>query len=231
VRAQLSPVKRAIVVMGKLPCPGRVKTRLAVDLGDQLAAELYEAFLRDVLDLACAEAQLLSAEALFSCGLSPQDSLRDAQALCPPDVRALRQGQGDLGARMEGARQASQARHVVIIGSDAPTMPRERLYEAFMCLDRGADAVVGPTVDGGYDLLGLTGPGRPLFDGVQWSTEAVLRQTQAAAERAGLRLETLSLGYDLDEIDDLPQALRDAQDGRAPRTRAALQAVLSVGQS
>lgn len=226
MRTGLTPTKRAIVVMGKVPRPGQVKTRLAVDVGATKAAELYEAFLRDVLDLVEAEAQILSAEPIFCCRLADDEPLDAAARLVPPQVRVLRQAPGDLGARMEAAREASRARHVVIIGSDAPTMSRARILEAFVALDRGADAVVGPTVDGGYDLIGLRGPGTALFDGVPWSTPAVIEATRAAARAHRLELTELGLGYDLDEVDDLPRALEDSADGRAPRTRAALKALL-----
>ncbi len=228
MRSKLEKRSRAIVVMGKLPCPGRVKTRIAVDVGDAKAAELYEAFLRDVLDLAKAEADLLGALCLFSCAVGEDQSLQSAEALCPRGVRVLRQSGADLGARMEGARAAAGAQHVVILGSDAPTMPRERILDAFIGLDRGAYAVFGPTFDGGYDLLGLSGSGRRLFEGVTWSTERVMAQSRAAAARAGLEITELGLGYDIDHVEDMPRALDDAEDGRAPRTRAALRDVLKL---
>lgn len=231
MRTGLTPTRRAIVVMGKLPRPGRVKTRLAAELGAERAAELYEAFLRDVLDMVEAEGQVLSAEAIFSCQLHDDEPLALAEALCPPGVRATRQGQGDLGDRMEAARLESGARHVVIIGSDAPTMPRERIYEAFCAIDGTHHAVVGPTTDGGYDLIGLAGPGTPLFVGMPWSTPAVLEQTRLRAVEHDLDLYELSPSYDLDEVEDLPRALEDAADGRAPRTRAALRSLLSDASS
>lgn len=228
MRTKLEKRSRAIIVMGKLPCPGRVKTRIAVDVGDVKAAELYEAFLRDVLDLAKAEADLLGADCYFSCAVGAGESLQSAEALCPRGVRVLRQDEGELGAKMEGARVAAGAKHVVILGSDAPTMPRERILEAFMGLDHGAYAVLGPTFDGGYDLLALSGAGTALFEGVVWSTESVMAQTRIAATAAGLEITELGLGYDIDHVEDMPKALEDAQDGRAPRTRAALREVLQL---
>lgn len=225
VRTQLTPTRRAIVVMGRLPLPGKVKTRLAARFGPEAAARLYAAFLEDVLVLVEALAEAIQAEALFCCALDGAP-LTEAAALCPPGVRAIPQGDGDLGARMEQARRDAGAPHVVIVGSDAPTMPRERIFQAFTKLDAGAAAVFGPTVDGGYDLVGLPGPAGRLFRGIPWSTDLVMSATRATALQVGLHIEELGVGYDLDEPEDLERALLDSQDGRAPRTRAAIRAVL-----
>ena len=105
-------------------------------------------------------------------------------------------------------------------------MPARRIEEAFERLAAGDRAVFGPTTDGGYDLLGLAGPGHPFFVGVEWSTSEVMAASREAAKQAGLRYSELGLGYDLDEFEDLSRALADTEDGRAPRTRAALLALL-----
>lgn len=223
MRTRLTPTRRAIVALGKLPKPGRVKTRLGRHLGHERAAGLYRAFLGDVLDLVAAEAELVDAEAWFDCQLDPDERVADAEALCPPSVRAVRQVDGDLGAKLRAARAMTGARHVLLIGSDAPMMPGERLYEAFQRLDAGADAVVGPTADGGYDLIGLSGDHPCLFADIPWSTPEVIAATRRAALLHGLELAELAEGYDLDEPDDLRRAYVELGAGpQAPRTRAAL---------
>lgn len=217
-------VSRAIVVMGRVPSPGRVKTRLTTLVSAELAARLYEAFLRDVLERAATAGAALGAAVRFSVALAEGESLDAAAALLPPGVTPVAQGGGGLGARIESARVAGDADHVLVLGSDAPTMDEARYAQAFEALDAGCHAVFGPVEDGGYDLVGFAGPQLELLREIPWSTEAVMTTTRLRAAAAGLRIRELALGYDVDRPEDLARAFRDAgrAERRAPRTEAAL---------
>jgi rSAM/selenodomain-associated transferase 1 len=217
-------VSRAIVVMGRVPSPGRVKTRLTPLVSPELAARFYEAFLRDVLERAAAAGSELGAAVRFSVALAEGETLAAAAGLLPPGVEPVAQGGGELGARIESARASGAAGHVLVLGSDAPTMDGARYAEAFEALDAGCDAVFGPVEDGGYDLVGFAGPQPELLREIPWSTEAVMAATRARAAAAGLRVHELALGYDVDRPEDLARALRDAgrPERRARHTEAAL---------
>ncbi|MCC7387019.1 MAG: TIGR04282 family arsenosugar biosynthesis glycosyltransferase [Deltaproteobacteria bacterium] len=225
---------RAVAVMGKIPVPGRVKTRLAAALGDEAAARLYRAFLEDVFDVveaARAEARPagLDFAPFFSCALDGAADHAASVALAPPGFEIVAQGAGDLGERIEATRAATRADHAVIIGSDAPTMSPSRIVEALerLAATPAIDAVLGPTEDGGYDLIGLRGPEPGLLAGIPWSTPRVLAATRTAAARGGLRLAELAVGYDVDQPVDLARVFEDA--GRpgslARRTRTVLGAL------
>jgi uncharacterized protein len=67
----------------------------------------------------------------------------------------------------------------------------------------GDRAVLGPSADGGYYLLGLKKPHRTLFDNIAWSTEHVARQTEQNAERAAIAFHRLSTWYDVDDVASL----------------------------
>lgn len=109
---------------------------------------------------------------------------------------------------------------VLLVGTDAPALDRTRLREAAAAL-RTHETVVVPALDGGYALIGLARqPCAPaaLFDGVAWSTGAVLAQTLTRLQALGLRTAVLAPVADIDEPADLvhlPPALRDASAGAA----------------
>ncbi len=224
-------IERAIVVMGRLPAPGKVKTRLAAALGEAQAARLYEAFLLDVFDLVERARIGSRAQVFFSVAVSAPEELELAAAMVPGPAWRVFAQQGDtLGEKIEHTRAKTGARHTVIIGSDAPAMPESRLEEAFAALASADwDVVCGPTLDGGYDLIAFAGPFPGLLEAIPWSTNAVMSSTRSAAERIGCRLLALEQGRDVDELADL-EALLESLSGAptyvAPRSRKAATAAL-----
>ena len=200
--------------MGRIPRTWRVKTRLTPALTPRQAADLYSAFLLDVFDVVeAASVQLERRPArLFSCDLADDERIDGAVGLAPSGWLVVPQVGQTLGERIESAQHAANADALVVLGSDAPTMLLERIVDAFGLLERsGADAVVGPTRDGGYDLIGTPGPSPALLEAVPWSTSGVMEATRAAAEAAGLHIRELPVGRDIDTPDDLPGALADAR--------------------
>ena len=213
----------AVVVMGKVPRPGRVKTRMCPPLSGEQAAELYRAFLLDVFHLV-ESATAADTRRVFHCAADDPEA---ARSLAPEGWIVVLQSEGDLGARIDEARRAGEADRVVIVGSDAPTMPAARLADAFEAL-ASHRAVFGPTEDGGYDLVGFAGAAPALLDGIPWSTGGVMAATRAAAERAGISIATLSVGYDVDHAEDLERTLADARALGRTRTADAIARVLAT---
>lgn len=148
-----------------------------------------------------------------------------------PGLPVRLQGEGDLGARLSDAFErsfAERADHVVVVGSDHPTLPPPYLERAFRAL-RGAHLVLGPTADGGYYALGLRRYAWPaaagLFEGIPWSTSAVLEETRGRAAALDLCHVELPSWYDVDEPDDLWRLRRDAPpESATARTLAELTA-------
>ncbi len=148
----------------------------------------------------------------------------------PDRWSVTRQGSGGLGDRlvraMEAARGAAVER-LVVLGADAPLLPRALVAGAFSALEQRV-AVVAPAEDGGYALIGLAlGSARPeqlarLFQGIPWGAEGVLAATRAAASGAGLGLAELPTQWDVDRPEDLCRLARALaapdQAARAPRT-------------
>jgi glycosyltransferase A (GT-A) superfamily protein (DUF2064 family) len=128
------------------------------------------------------------------------------------------------------AFEDAAAFHTVIIGSDSPTMPPARIAEAFFGLEAGADAVFGPTRDGGYDLIALRRNERALLQDMPWSTDQVMAETRRRAAQAGLRIQELAEGADIDGIEDLDRALEEAKRPESLAWRT-LDAILALDRS
>ncbi len=190
-------------IFGKKPEPGRSKTRLASEFGEEIAAEIAGSMLFDILDF-------WSSETILAPGgrrvfvFDPPDSGPWFDSFVPAAFALLPQREGNLGERMRAffeAEFADGAARVVLIGSDAPLIDPSVLVSAFLCLET-RDVVIGPSTDGGYYLIGARDGGPPIFDGIQWSGSTVLAQTIDRLNDIGLSLSVLPASYDVDTPDD-----------------------------
>lgn len=189
----------------KYPEPGRVKTRLAAEIGDRLAADLYAAFVQDLI------ARFHDLPERRVLAYSPNDDRTRAfferriyQGLLQESGYELwPQPEGSLADRMIAFFDKFGPEPVVLIGSDSPTLDRSDVEYALQRL-REVDCVLGPAADGGLYLIGLRGEqASRILRKVKWSTSHVLEQTIGEARRFGLTQETLQLWYDIDTLDDL----------------------------
>ncbi len=212
---------RGLVILGKLPVPGRVKTRLVPPLTSVQAAELYGAFVDDLLERFAAAAPDLGMRVTFAYAADGDldRSAEEARRRAPAVVQVKPQRDGDLGERIAGARHDSGTEHAVLIGADSPLLGLERVNRAFQALDQ-ADCVVGPVEDGGYDLIGFSGPAEPFLRAVPWSTSDVLEVTRQRARQADCSLLELDCAYDVDRPEDLTRLAADPGLSAAPRTEA-----------
>jgi len=199
-------LRRRLILFARAPLPGRVKSRLAADIGEQAAAGVYARFLyATLLDLA--ESPTAGIDIHLSVA-SPEDAPTFSQAFSEFTVTV--QPQGDLGVRLSAAfGEAFQAGvdAAAVVATDVPALDTAIVRKGFHVLDR-APGVVGPCPDGGYYLIGLRAPGASLFHPVDWGTERVLAQTEQLAEEAGIRLERLPPLLDIDTVEDLAKWAR-----------------------
>jgi uncharacterized protein len=203
-------MRRALVIVGKAPRPGRVKTRLVPPLSIEAAAALSGAFLLDTIETALS----LGWECVSLIHPAEADEGPLLRELVPPGVEVRTQAGAGLGDALRGAFADHFARgfeRVVLVDSDSPTLPRRILEDAGRGLARH-DVVLGPSLDGGYYLLGLRERRDALFEDIAWSTARVYRQTLERA--SGLRVLGLPEWYDVDVAADL-EYLR-AEVARAP---------------
>ncbi|MBS1224254.1 MAG: hypothetical protein H6R24_932 [Proteobacteria bacterium] len=190
-----------LLIFAKAPVPGRVKTRLAGQLGTRGAAALYQKLLRRTVRIAY-NARLCPIE--LWCA---PDARHGFFAACRQEygVTLRRQCAGDLGRRMNRAlNQTLAAGHpAVLIGGDCASLGETELRTAFGLLAAGHEAVLGPAADGGYVLVGLNRPCPALFRDIAWSTPTVLAATRRRLRRAGMNWAELPPGWDVDTPADL----------------------------
>lgn len=210
-RGDQSP--RHLLLFGKVPEPGSTKTRLAPELGEEGAARLYRAFLEDTVRRTDGLPEVEDRSLWLAGDESGRERMRERLG----GRLAVRAQHGaNLGARMAGALEAAfgeGAARVVIVGTDHPTLPPERLERAFRWL-RSVDLVLGPSDDGGYYAVGVRRAAWPraleIFRRVPWSTGRVLEVTRARAEAEGLSRRELEPWYDVDRPEELGRLRRDA---------------------
>ena len=204
----------------RAPEAGKVKTRLAAEIGPDAALRVYRRLAEHTLAVA---AQVAGAGVEVRVHYTPADAGRDVRAWLEPAWRAReapdgggalrflpQQGEG-LGERMENAFAAAfEAGHerVVIVGSDLPALDAALVLRAFALLE-ASPAVLGPARDGGYYLMGLRQRVGGLFSGIPWSTSDVLRLTLDRLRDAGIEPALLEPLSDLDEASDLPPGWLD----------------------
>ncbi len=215
-----------IVIFAKAPQPGFAKTRLIAALGAAGAADLARRMLTHTVTEA-----LASGVGTVELCVTPSVAGPSWPAL-QRSVRWSEQGDGDLGQRMaraaqrtlgigiaEGAHAAGKAdaaagaEAVLLIGTDCPQLDRALLQRAANALQQ-ADAVLLPTFDGGYALLGLNRFHRSLFENIAWSTDSVAFDTLRRIEHLDWSLQRLPMLHDIDEPADLkwvPRAWLDGQ--------------------
>jgi uncharacterized protein len=206
-----------IAIMAKASAPGRTKTRLVPPLTFEQAAALNTAFLKDMTDnllLAGSHGAIVGyvafapagTEAFFHATLPSDIGLIDA---CLPSLGdCLLHTLKEIFARGHG--------RAVVLNSDSPTLPTALLVETANVLAQpGERAVLGPSTDGGYYLLGLKTMYPRLFDDIVWGTERVAAQTLERARELKLDVHLLPPWYDVDDAQGLRQLYGELRSARA----------------
>ncbi|MBI3013415.1 MAG: TIGR04282 family arsenosugar biosynthesis glycosyltransferase [Elusimicrobia bacterium] len=195
-------MRSQLILFVKAPSPGFVKTRLVPPLSFEQAARMYKGWAQDIYRRSY---QLDSVN--IEVAYDPHPNYPTPQWLDEKNGRVpffLQKGE-NLGERLKNAFDRSfQAgfKKVAIIGSDSPGLPLKNIQDAFAALET-ADLALGPSLDGGYYLIGLKESLPELLDGISWSTNHVLSQTLDAAKRRGTSFHLLEPYFDVDYAQDL----------------------------
>jgi hypothetical protein len=198
-----------IAFMAKASAPGRAKTRLVPPLSFDEAAALNTAFLQDVADNVLLAARYSAPRGGIAgyAAYGPPGSeafFRDTLPAAIGLIEAWRPNFGDCLFHTVEALFTRGHAGAVVLNSDSPTLPTALLVEAAEALALPGDrAVLGPSSDGGYYLLGLKAAHRRMFEDVAWSTERVAEQTLQRAREIGLTVHRLPVWYDVDDVGGL----------------------------
>ena len=188
----------AVILFARDPILGQVKTRLRPSFDDETILKLYICFVEDSLE----KIRQVDNVKCF-VGVSPDNHSGLFKGIESFGMSLFVQRGKDLGEKMRQAfadRFAEGYNKVVIIGSDSPSLPVSYINKA---LASDKDLVLGPSTDGGYYLIAMSGKLSEVFSGVAWGTENVLDETLKKIKGTSVSFELLPIWYDVDSPDDL----------------------------
>lgn len=201
--------ERCLIMLAKYPEKGKVKSRLILEGYEGLTVDLYRCFVEDLIE------RLSTGNYSFLIAYDPPEKKNDFIKLFGDGFSCLPQKGEDLGVRMYRVFTdcfSSGFLSAVIIGSDSPDLPREIIEEAFRSLNEHG-AVIGPTWDGGYYLIGFSRDfiSEHVFENIQWSTADVFEETMRRFHEAGISVHVLPAWRDIDTKDDVYSLIKDSE--------------------
>lgn len=211
----LPKAKRTLVIMAKAPRPGLVKTRLMDCLPSPAVIALYRCLLEDTLALA---KSLTGVEAAVMC---PEPDRDELVHLLGNTVQVVAQRGSGLAAGLASVFRhfAAGGRQVIAFNSDSPHLAPSILQTAFEILGKH-DVVVGPTLDGGYYLVGAKAAHPSLFEGAGMGTDSALERLLTRAKALKLSTGFTPPFYDIDIANDLVRLAQELPlaPEKAPKT-------------
>lgn len=160
-----------LLIFTRNPALGKVKTRLAQDVGEENALTIYKLLLQHTHDVVVKT--YCKKRVGYSVKVQENDIWESSL------FEKFQQKGEDLGQRMQHAFSEGLSdgyKKVVIIGSDLYDLQPQHLEQAFDALTSN-DAVIGPAKDGGYYLLGMRLLIPEVFKDKPWGTDTVLEKT------------------------------------------------------
>ena len=204
-------MENALIVFLKYPEPGKVKTRLAKDIGNEKACVIYKQLAEDVMKNVFAKNPAAYDIHIF---FTPANKENEIIAWLNPilathqetNIHCSPQKGDSLGKRMSNAFKQTLERvdckRCIIIGTDCPEIDATLIEDTFEVLQK-KDIVIGPCKDGGYYLLCLSKYVSDLFEDITWSTKRVFEQTMKKVQNNNLSYGILKTLADIDTPEDL----------------------------
>lgn len=192
----------AVGLMAKFPELGKVKTRLAADIGPAGALRVYTLLLQQASETI---RRLDRGRYHTSVFVAKRDLVEKFKLQYPGANHYAAQVSGNLGKRMESAlKKLLSQDHIdraILIGADIPDLSSELIEDAATALEK-KDVVLGPTLDGGYYLIGMKEVTSELFRDIEWSSDTVLAESKKRLKKLGLKTHLLEKLADLDTLAD-----------------------------
>lgn len=209
MQVTIPPPRRRLLVFARLPELGRVKTRLAADIGAERTLEVYEEMLRDLIGSIGESTPELEIE--FVWAPSPDANGAALRRAFGHHAVAMQTG-ATLGDRLSMAFSERFYFHrtqtIIAIGVDDPSLPRTLIDQAFELLE-SVEWVIGPATDGGYYLIGCRALAFDcsVFDGIEWGTSTVFGATLERIRALQATVVLLPERFDIDTAADLERYL------------------------
>jgi rSAM/selenodomain-associated transferase 1/rSAM/selenodomain-associated transferase 2 len=197
----------SLIIFARFPLPGKVKTRLARDIGDERAAEFYRSSAEHVFQ----ESARLSERVQRYLFYADAHDSKEIQNWAGTQFNFVAQVGSNIGERLEhafGTVFEHGSQKAIVLATDVPGISADIIDEAFRALD-SCDTVLGPCPDGGYYLLGMKRLHKELFTDIPWSTNEVLNKTLNVMRKLGLTVSLLPALADIDTEEDLQRWHRE----------------------
>ena len=159
-----------VLVFCKNQIIGKVKTRLALSIGQKKAFLIYS----ELVNKTATVVNSLSSEVhiYYSDYIEENDNFNSSK------IKKFIQKGNNLGDRMINALNISFKNFspIVIIGSDLWELEISDIMDAFGILKK-KNIVIGPSTDGGYYLIGMNYLDTKIFENKKWGQQSVLNDT------------------------------------------------------
>lgn len=197
--------ENCVLFFVKYPVRGKVKTRLSAQFGKEVVTVLYKNFVLDMLST------IRRLNVPFRIYFEPESAGNDMKQWLGEQYTYSAQEGSNLGEKMKNALANTFEENysrTILIGSDLPDLPAAFLSEALQSLESN-HAVLGPSTDGGYYLIGFSKANflPEAFDDISWSTESVFQQTIDVLGRHSKKVHILPQWFDVDTRADLKELI------------------------
>lgn len=194
-------MKRAVILFTRVPIQGHTKTRMMPQISAEGCARLHTCFLKDIKR----ECEKTGADLYICC--TPEGEKEVLYRILGSEQHYFPQNGKCLGERMYLAiREVLNHGYdaCILIGTDVPELRADQLNQAFSALEH-RDVVLGPTVDGGYYLVGMKVPLGAVFEVKKYGDQSVLQNTVLQLKKSGLTVGFVKTLWDLDTYEDLQE--------------------------
>jgi len=186
-----------LMVFMKNPIAGKVKTRLAIDIGKEEALNIYLRLI-EYTQFVTSKIQTCDKAIYYSSSVEEHDQWNSDTY-----NKYQQKGKG-LGEKLSNAfadafNQGYEK--VIAIGTDSFEITGNIIDKAFRSL-QDSEIVIGPAKDGGYYLIGMNEHKPEIFKGIEWGTDKVLSATLSIIRSINYRHALLKELSDIDTMED-----------------------------
>ncbi|MCA9039605.1 MAG: TIGR04283 family arsenosugar biosynthesis glycosyltransferase [Planctomycetaceae bacterium] len=191
-----------LILFARYPEPGKTKTRLHSAFTPEEATDIYRSLLNHTLELVRQFSRNRGCRVTLYFTGGNADKMRSLVGKDIPLMPQVGESLGDRLVQSINAASDAGAERIVVIGTDCFELSEADLHAAFDSLKK-SNLVIGPANDGGYYLIGMTGPFPALFESISWGTESVFQETVTRANEANCKFALLSTHNDVDYPENL----------------------------
>lgn len=192
-------MKKAIIIFTRVPIPGKTKTRMMPFLTPDECVKIHSCFLKDIIT----EVEKINADIFIY--YTPEGSEKILYPILGENKPYFLQIGNDIGEKMSNSFKEVFRKNYdscLLIGTDLPEINKNHFKQAFENL-KNSDIVFGPSVDGGYYLVGMNQFEKKVFEKQSYGHRDVLSNTVYSLQKEDLKISYINKLNDIDTPEDL----------------------------